>query len=183
MIAKFSLRSAIADILEVFFIGLTVYVLIMLLVGQFLEVTGRSMNPFIKDKEHIIAEKISIRYKPLERGEVIIFWSPKNSTELLVKRVIGLPGDTVKILDGSVYINSLKLDENYLNSNVITKGSDYLAEGQDYKIEPDYYIVMGDNRSESTDSRTWGPIKKEAVIGRAFVVFLPLENIRFLKNP
>ncbi|KKS34236.1 signal peptidase I [candidate division WWE3 bacterium RIFOXYB1_FULL_43_24] len=182
MVRKSSIKNTIADIIELFLIGTTVFILVYILVGQFLEVSGSSMYPYLHDREQIIAEKLSIKFDPVKRGEVIIFWHPKTKSDLLVKRVIGLPGEIIKIQNGFVFINGKKLEEPYLSEAVVTRATDFLTEGQEHKIAEDYYIVMGDNRSESTDSRYWGPIQKETIIGRALLVFYPFENIRLLNG-
>ncbi|KKS03031.1 MAG: Signal peptidase I [candidate division WWE3 bacterium GW2011_GWF2_41_45] len=182
MAKKFRIRNAAADLIELLLIGTTVFLLVYILVGQFLEVSGSSMHPYLLDKEQIIAEKLSIKFDPLKRGEVIIFWHPKTKSDLLVKRVVGLPGERIKIENGFVFIDGKKLEEPYLASNVVTKGTDFLAEGQEHKIAEGYYIVLGDNRSESTDSRYWGPVQKDTVIGRALAVFYPINNIRLLNE-
>ena len=182
MARKFSIKSAAVDLIELFLIGTTVFLLVYILVGQFLEVSGNSMHPYLLDREQIIAEKLSIKFDPIKRGEVIIFWHPKTKSDLLIKRVIGLPGEIIKIQNGFVFIDGSKLEEPYLTGTVVTREGDFLAEGQEHKIAEDYYIVMGDNRSESTDSRYWGPVQKETIIGRALAVFYPLDNIRLLNG-
>ncbi len=180
--SKFNIRNAVVDVIELALIGTTVFLLVYILVGQFLEVTGNSMYPYLHDKEQIIAEKLSIKFDPIKRGEVVIFWHPEGRQDLLVKRIIGLPGETIKIQNGFIYINGQKLGEPYLSSNVVTEEGTFLLEGQDYKISQDYYIVIGDNRGESTDSRYWGPVAKDTIIGRALAVFYPFENIRLLEK-
>ncbi len=182
MARKFSIKNTFIDLIELLLIGTTVFLLVYILVGQFLEVSGSSMHPYLLDKEQIIAEKLSIKFDPIKRGEVIIFWHPKTKSDLLIKRVVGLPGEIIKIQNGFVFINGKKLEEPYLAGNIVTKEGDILLEGQDYKIAADYYIVMGDNRAESTDSRYWGPIQKETIIGRALAVFYPIDNIRLLNG-
>ncbi len=182
MARKFSVRNAVADVLEIFLIGITVFLLVYILVGQFLEVSGDSMHPYLKDKEQIIAEKLSIKFDPIQRNEVIIFWHPVSKSELLVKRVVALPGETIKIQNGFVYVNGQKLEETYLAPTVVTEGDEFLTEGKDYKVSEDYFIVMGDNRGESTDSRYWGPVHKDAVIGRALAVFYPTDSIRLVNK-
>ncbi|GIW70007.1 MAG: signal peptidase I [Patescibacteria group bacterium] len=180
--SKFSIRNAIVDMVELTIIGTAVFLLVYILVGQFLEVTGNSMYPYLQDKEHIIAEKLSIKFEPIRRGDVIIFWHPGGEQILLVKRVIALPEETIKIQNGFIYINGQKLEEPYLPANTVTEGRDFLKEGLDYKVAQDFYIVMGDNRTESTDSRYWGPVAKNKIIGRALAVFYPFENIRLLEK-
>jgi len=139
------------------------------------------MIPNFRDKEQLIAEKISININNTERGDVIIFKNINENNRLLIKRVIGLPGENLKILDGNVYINGEKLTEDYLKEGTLTTGKRILEEGPEYKIPEDSYVVMGDNREQSNDSREWGYVKKENIVGRVVLVYYPLQNFRFVK--
>jgi signal peptidase I len=131
---KRTLGSTLADIFEIFFIGISVFFLVYVFVGQLMEVTGKSMFPTFKDKELIIVEKISVKYKNLERGEVVVFKSTDANPTLLIKRVIGLPGETIKVDEGKVFINGTQLSEPYLSQNTITSGKESIEEGAEYKI-------------------------------------------------
>lgn len=181
MFKKLNLKQTIVEMGEIFLIGISVVLLVYIFIGQNLEISGSSMYPFLHDKEQIITEKVSVKLSPLKRGEVIIFWHPNINTSLLVKRVIGLPGETIKIDGGKVYINNEQIKEPYLGDRVITDEGSFLQIGQEYTIPADSYVVMGDNRDESTDSRTWGPVKSKLVIGRAILVFYPFNSFRFIK--
>lgn len=150
-------------------------------VGQLLEVTGDSMYPTFHDKEQIIAEKVSIKVKELERGEILIFEHPNEKGRLLIKRLIGLPGETIKIKNGKVYINGKELNEPYL-SDTTTEGQSFIKDGLEYKIRENTYVMMGDNRLKSTDSREWGFVDKELIVGRGVVVYYPFNRIRLIKN-
>lgn len=176
------LRDIISSYFQVIFIFLLVFVIIYFFVGQLFEVTGGSMLPNFQDKEQLIAEKISVSLTNLERGDVIIFKNTYENDRLLIKRIIGLPGESLQILDGSVFINGEKLNENYLPTDTYTKGKRILEEGPEYRIPKDSYVVMGDNRDESNDSREWGYVKNEDIIGRTILVCYPLKNVRFVKN-
>ncbi|NMB91545.1 signal peptidase I [candidate division WWE3 bacterium] len=167
------------DFFEILIICTAVFLIIYFFVGQLLEVTGDSMYPTFHDKEQIIAEKLSIKMKGVKRGEVLIFEHPSEKGRLLIKRLIGLPGETIKIQNGKVFIDNVELKEPYL-SNVETEGQSFLEEGIEYEIPKDSYVMMGDNRPKSTDSREWGYVKKELIVGRGVVVYYPISRIRLI---
>ena len=175
------LLNVITDYFQIIFIFILVFGIIYFFVGQLFEVTGGSMLPNFHDKEQIIAEKLSVNLANIERGDVIIFKNPHENDRLLIKRIIGLPEEKIQLLDGFVYINGEKLEENYLIPGTETRGKRILEEGPEYKIPEDSYVVMGDNRNESNDSREWGYIKTENIIGRTVLVYYPLKDFRFIK--
>ena len=136
------------------------------------------MLPTFQDKEQIIVEKVSIKYKPLERGEITVVRHPDNQQVFLIKRVIGLPGETIHFNEGDVFINGEILLEPYLNENTLTWGKTYIADGESITLNEDEYVMLGDNRDNSLDSRSYGPVSKENLVGRSFVVYYPIKNIR-----
>jgi len=172
--------TAFLDFFEVVFIGIAVFVIVYIFVGQLMEVNGSSMEPNFQNKEQIIAEKVSLGFKKLQRGEVIIARQPQNPEKLLIKRVIGLPNETIKISQGKVYINEKELDEPYLPKNTTTIEDSTIKEDVIYKIPEESYIIMGDNREDSTDSRSWGAVPKDLIVGRALLVYYPLKEIKFV---
>lgn len=176
------IKNAFAVLIEFFEITIilsSVIVLSYIFVGQLLEVSGDSMFPTFHDKEQMVAEKLSIKYKDPQRGEVMIFQHPTQKEVLIIKRVIGMPGEILTIKDGAVYINGNLLNEPYLKSDISTEGNVYIKEGIDFRIPENAYVMLGDNRNKSTDSRYWGPIKKEDMVGRSLFVYYPLSNFRF----
>mgnify|MGYP001206375710 CR=1 FL=1 len=168
------------DILELTIISLTIFLVIYLFVGQLLEVTGDSMNPTFYDQEQVLAEKVSKKLKPYERGDIVIFRHPEKNERLLIKRVIAMPFDNFKISGGKVYINGEVLEEPYLADGVKTFGGNYFNEDKEYTIPRYTYVLMGDNREKSSDSRVFGPIRSQLIIGRAALVYYPLNNFRIL---
>lgn len=170
------------DFLEIAIISATIFLLVYLFVGQLLEVTGDSMIPTLYDKEQVIAEKLSIRFSPIERGDIVIFKHPEQNNRLLIKRVIGLPFDNLKILNGHVYINGKMLDEPYLGKNTLTYPNKSISAGVEITVPEYSYILMGDNREKSSDSRSFGPIRQELVIGKAAVVYYPFKNFRMIEH-
>jgi signal peptidase I len=175
---KESLLKSLLDIVEVVFISSSITILTFLFLAQPLEVTGESMLPTFQDKEQIIVEKVSIKYKPLERGEITVVRHPDNQQVFLIKRVIGLPGETIHFNEGDVFINGEILLEPYLNENTLTWGKTYIADGESITLNEDEYVMLGDNRDNSLDSRSYGPVSKENLVGRSFVVYYPIKNIR-----
>lgn len=157
-----------------------VIVLCYIFVGQLLEVDGDSMFPTFKDKEQLVAEKLSLSYKKPARGDILIFEHPTYKGELIIKRVIGMPQERIKISNGSIYINDNILQEPYLADNVVTAGNIFIKENDEYLIPENSYVMMGDNRAKSTDSRYWGPVSIDNMVGRGLFVYFPTPNFRFL---
>ena len=179
---KRTIFDYLLDFIEIFIIGATIFLLVYLFVGQLLEVTGDSMYPTLVDKEQVIAEKLSTRFKPLERGEIIIFRHPEQHTRLLIKRIVGLPGEEIKILNGQVFINDEVLTEPYLQPGTATNGNKMMLDGTGYNIGSYSYILMGDNRSKSSDSRSLGAIREELIVGRAMLVYYPFSSARLIEH-
>jgi signal peptidase I len=173
--------EGLVDFFEILIIAVFVFVLVYLFIGQLLEVSGDSMIPNFHDKEQIIAEKLSIKFKPLQRGEIVIFRHPDEPDHLLIKRLVGLPNETIKLEDGFVYINGERLSEPYVLNGGPTPGGNKIEEGMEYKIAYDTYVFLGDNREESTDSRAWGAVPTELIVGRGLLVYYPLDSFRAIK--
>lgn len=167
------IASFFFDIIETIVLALAIFVVIYLFLFQPHQVKGASMEPNFHDKEYLLTDKISYRLRSPKRGEVVIFKAPKNPELDYIKRIIGLPGERIKIENGSVFINGQLLKEEYLPKNEVISGGLFLPKGKEIKIPKDSYFVLGDNRSHSSDSREWGPIKRENIIGRAFFRYWP----------
>jgi len=176
------------DILLEFFeltiIGALIFVIVYLFVGQLLEVSGDSMEPNFHDKEQIVAEKLSPNITELKRGDIVIFNDPTQKDKLVIKRIVGLPGEEVKIENGLVYINNTLLEEPYLAMDTYTnlKYNHKIKEGEEYEIGEDSYIVLGDNRDNSRDSREWGALHKNNILGKAMIVYYPVKNFKIVIN-
>lgn len=145
-------------------------------------VDGNSMEPNFHDQEYLLVNQLTYRLRPPERGETIIFRFPKNPQEDYIKRIIGLPGETVEIADGQILINSQLLDEKYLTADEQTIANGGLTPFEKI-LGSDEYFVMGDNRTHSSDSREWGAVPKKNIIGRAWLVVYPWQYHGFIKNP
>lgn len=125
------------------------------------------MYPALEDKEYLLTDLISIRFVAPARGDIITFKAPPDPNKDFIKRIVGLPGDTVKLQDGKVYLNSQLLDESkYLNSSIKTFGGAFLKDNQTISVPQNHYFVLGDNREYSSDSREWGFVPTENIIGK-----------------
>lgn len=172
--------SFIFEIIETIVLALAIFVVIYLFLFQPHQVKGASMEANFYDGEYILTDKITYRLRPPQRGEVVIFKAPKNPDLDYIKRIIGLPGETIKIENGKIVINSQELAEPYISKGMVTTGGFYLSEGKQIIIPEDSYFVLGDNRSHSSDSREWGPVYKDNIIGKAFLRYWPPSRIGIL---
>lgn len=153
--------------------------LVIEFVGQRTEVEGMSMFPTLEDRENLILDKITYRFRDPERYDIVVFPPPYKENTYYIKRVIGLPGETVQILDGEVYINGEKLALDFGYEKIENPG---LA-AEAFVLEKDEYFVMGDNRNASLDSREpeVGNIRRSDIIGRAFLRIWPLERFGWIE--
>lgn len=141
------------------------------------------MYPTYKDREYILTNLIGLRLKGITRGDVIVFKAPVDREKDYIKRVIGLPGETISVHDTHVYINGKEFDETAYLHDVKTNPGAFLEEGVTKIIPKNSYIVMGDNRSGSSDSREWGLVTRDEIIGKALFVYWPLTSWRIIYNP
>lgn len=170
--------SFFTELLKFALVALIIVVPVRFFIAQPFIVSGASMDPTFRTGQYLIVDELSYRIDPPNRGDVIIFRYPKDPSQFFIKRVIGLPGETVKIQNGQVYIENADGDTAKLNEPyVIDKGN---GADMTVKLPTGQYFVMGDNRPESSDSRTWGTLPRDNIIGRAFIRLLPLQNIRLL---
>lgn len=163
------------DILEVIVLAVGIFLIVYLLILRPHKIKGQSMDPNFPDAEYLLTEKVTYYFNEPKRGDVIVFKPPISEDEF-IKRIIGLPGETVSVRGGKVYINGELLKEDYLDPAIYTNAGSFLAEGEEYKVPDGLYFVMGDNRPHSSDSRSWGPIDKKSMAGRAWIVYWPPQN-------
>ncbi len=165
----------VSEIIRFALIALFVVLPIRLYIAQPFVVSGSSMDSTFENGQYLIVDEISYRFEEPKRGEVIIFRYPNDTTKFFIKRIIGLPGETVSI-DGSVItiINTENPDGFVLNEEYLSHKTNSRIRMQ---LQDDEYFVMGDNREASSDSRIWGPLPKNLIIGRAFLRLLPLSGI------
>ena len=176
-----SIGSFISSFIETVVVALVLAVVLYLFIMTPHEVVGNSMHPSYKNGEYLMANKITYKFALPQRGDVVIF--KYSETQDFIKRVIGIPGDEVMIKDGDYYINGEKLDETeYLDVSVITNGGSYIHEGQTITVSSDQYFVSGDNRPNSSDSREFGPISKDRIKGKAWIVYFPFSEFRLVTH-
>ena len=155
--------------------------LIITFVGQRTMVDGRSMNATLNDGDNLIVEKLSYRFGDPERFDIIVFPPQESPKEHYIKRIIGLPGETVQIdAEGKIYINGEVLEENYGLETIRNAG----RAAEPITLGDDEYFVLGDNRNNSKDSRSdaVGNVKRSSITGRAWLRIWPLSDIGFLKH-
>lgn len=144
-------------------------------------VEGQSMEPNLHNRQYLIVDRLFYQWRGgLRRGQVVVFHPPTHPEQSYIKRVIGLPGDKVNITDGQIYINGVKLSESYLEESK-TFVSQNLTGNLEQILAANQYFVMGDNRSHSSDSREWGVLPQENIIGRAGIVLFPIPGV--IKTP
>jgi len=161
------------DIIQVVVFAVAIFLFVYLLILQPHKIKGNSMQPNFPDGEYLLTDKVSYRFGEPERGDVIVFEPPGSQGEEFIKRIVGLPGEVVSLRDNRFYINGLLLNEHYIALDVPTQPGNYLAEGTQITVPQEQYFVLGDNRTHSSDSRVFGPISKDKITGRAWVVYWP----------
>jgi signal peptidase I len=165
------------DIVEVFVISMSIFIVVYLFLMQPHQVKGSSMFPTYHDGEYLMTDKVSYRTRTPKRGEVVVFKAPVNEDFDFIKRVIGIPGDTVMVKGGKVYVNGQMIDETYLPPEYETRSGRSIREGVPVTVGPEEYIVFGDNRGHSSDSREWGTVPIDNFIGRAFFLYWPPNRV------
>ena len=167
----------VLDILETMILAVILFLGINTVSAR-VRVDGFSMLPTLEDGEFVLVSKINYRFSDVERGDIIVFHFPMDPEQELIKRVIGLPGDTVRVQNGQVSVNSQILDEPYIAAAPAYEGNWKVPDGQ--------LFVLGDNRNDSSDSHSWGFLPYEKVVGKAVVIYWPpplWEVIRHVKIP
>lgn len=143
-------------------------------------VRGASMEPNFSDREYLVIDELSYFFRPPQRGEVVVFRYPLNPREYFIKRIIGLPGETVEVDAGTVRIFSsdhpggFRLEEPYLPPDLPFRGN------VRFTLDPDEYVVLGDNRGSSSDSRNWGALERRFITGRAVFRAWPISRFGIL---
>lgn len=177
MFGKLRKGSALLDALQPVVMAFAIFMMIYLFLFQPHKVDGNSMYPNFHNLEYILTDKISYRRSNPQRGDVIIFHAPPPNDADFIKRIIGLPGETIMVKGGQVFINNQLLPEIYLPMSLQTTEKSFLREGVPYAIPQNYYMVFGDNRNFSSDSREWGPASRQAIVGKAMFRYWPIDKI------
>jgi len=158
--------------------SLLIAVILIVFIYQPVKVEGTSMMPTLVNDERIFINKFTYHYGlgEIHRGDMVVFWYPLDTTKSYIKRIIGVPGDTVRIDEGEVYLNGRKLAEGYVPDLFRDRNS-----WGPRQVPPDDYFVLGDHRNSSNDSRTWGFVDRKYIYGKAVFVYWPLDKLGVLK--
>jgi signal peptidase I len=160
-------------------ISLAISAFIIIFVYQPVKVEGTSMMPSLDDQERIFVNKFVYRLEPIERGDIVVFRYPRDPTKSYIKRVIGLAGDHVRIVNGQVYVNGKALDEDYVPTEYADLRS--YQEGREVVVPADCYFVLGDHRTMSNDSRDFGPVNQSYIYGKAVFGYWPVDKLGRLR--
>ena len=157
--------------------------LVVVFIVQPVKVEGTSMLPRLHDGERIFVNKLiyydEYRWAPkVDRGDIVVFWFPDDPSKSYIKRIVGLPGDTIELREGIVRVNGTELNEQYLDPRF---NSSPKSQAPVY-VRPNYYFVMGDNRDNSSDSRSWGLVPKKYVYGKALFRYWPLGSASIIHH-
>jgi signal peptidase I len=179
------IKNFILEIIETVLVSGIVILALYTFVASIEVVWGPSMEPNFYSGERILVDRITKKLSPLKRGEVVVFYPPNDDEKHYIKRVVGIPGDIFKIINCNVVVSRdgehYTLEEDYLSQGTCTEAGTKIKEGRSIKIEENEYVLLGDNRNQSLDSRNIGIVEEKRIIGRVIFRFWPLINIGFVK--
>jgi signal peptidase I len=164
-------RGWLKDIL----LAVVIAFLMVVFLYQPVKVEGTSMQPELLDQERIFVNKFVYHFEEINRGDIVVFWYPKDPSKSFIKRVVGIPGDVVSIRDGRVYINGQLLEERY-----VPQGYQDLDSYPAMRVKEGHYYVLGDHRNASNDSRSWGFVPRRYIYGKAVFRYWPVGKAGFL---
>lgn len=162
------LKSWFRDI----FFAIATAIFIVVFIVQPVKVEGTSMQPHLEDQERIFVNRFFYHFADIQRGDIVVFWYPRDRSKSYIKRVLAIPGDEVEIRRGDVFINGAQIKERYLKREYRS-----LDSYPKLVVPPDQYFVLGDHRSSSNDSRNWGCVPRQLIYGKAFFGYWPLSSI------
>lgn len=172
-----SVRDFFVELLQVVIVALAIIIPVRYFFIKPFYVKGASMEPTFFDHEYLVIDEISYRFKEPVRGDIIVFRYPRDPKQYFIKRIIGLPGETVQITGNHVFINGEQIDEGYLDASTKTVGEIVVT------LQPDEFFVLGDNRSFSLDSRSFGPLPRQYVVGKTWIRGWPFNKITVFAPP
>jgi signal peptidase I len=183
-------RSALLEIVETLVLTVVIFVGVQTFVAQPYKVEQLSMENTLQPGQYVLVDKLTPRWSTYARGDIVVFdpppsWAAETNGVPLIKRVIGLPGDTIDLRNGKVYVNGAALSESYLYAEGGTaQPTDPSPDGQSEWVVPTGELfVMGDHRENSADSRVFGPIDLDLVVGRAWLRYWPINTFGLLPTP
>ncbi|GAB4488498.1 MAG: signal peptidase I [Anaerolineales bacterium] len=161
------------DILETLLLSAALFLVINALSAR-VRVDGFSMQPTLQDGEFVLVNRLAYRFDSPQRGDIVVFHYPPDPKQDLIKRVIGLPGDTVSVQGGVVYVNNEPLNEPYIAQSPLYFGTWVVPQG--------HLFVLGDNRNDSSDSHSWGMLPFENIVGKAVLIYWPFQNLQLIDH-
>jgi signal peptidase I len=180
------LKAIITFLMEIMetivFIG-SLFIAVYMFILQPNQIKGVSMEPTFFDKEYIFTSKFTYKIRDPQRGDVVVFHSPKNPDIEYIKRVIGLPGDTILISGPKVFVNGSLINEPYISAPTQLLPNNFVKENEPVTVSLGEIFVMGDNRPRSADSREFGPIPISSVVGHVFYRYFPANRVGNINNP
>ena len=170
------------DLIQTLVIAGAIFVVIYAFLFRPYQVNGLSMYPNFENGEYVLTNLTIKRFGEFKKGDVIVFHSPVEKNKDFIKRIIATEGDTISVNEGNYYLNGKLLKEDYLPPNYVTNGGSFLPEGTQVRVPEEQFFVSGDNRSNSSDSREWGFVSKDEIIGKSFFVYWPLNRLRVVEH-
>ena len=175
------------DIIETIVVAAAIFVIVYLFLLQPHQVRGASMEPNLSNGQYILTDKISYRFDKPRRGDIIVFKAPVDPNFDYIKRIIGLPGESIQIKGGKIIIKNTTHPKGFvLEEPYKINGSDQpgtlLEDNKEFKISEDNYFVLGDNRNQSFDSREWGELSRKNIIGKTWLRYWPISKFSFVKR-
>ncbi len=176
------MRYLMKEWVEPIIIAVVLALIIRTFIVQAFKIPTGSMRPTLIEGDRILVNKFIYKFREPKRGEVIVFISPEDKKKDFIKRLVGLPGESVQIANGIVLINNNPLEENsLLKKYYYYNRGEFGAEGQALKVPDNAYFVLGDNSGSSRDSRYWGFMPKKYLLGKAFLIYWPPNRIGIVK--
>jgi signal peptidase I len=167
------LARLLAEMLQTLVVATLIFFAVNLVTAR-IRVEGSSMEPTLHDGELVVVNRLAYRWSEPVRGDIVVFRFPLEPDRRFIKRIIGLPGETVVIRDGQVTVDGVTLLEPYIAAAPRYSGS--------WQVQPGQVFVLGDNRNNSSDSQTWGPVPVTQLIGKAFLVYWPLPDVGLIEH-
>ncbi len=180
-----SIGAFFMEMIETVAVVLSIFLVIYLFLVQPHQVNGLSMYPTFNNGDYVLTDKVSYRTRTPKRGEVVVFAAPpaaqcpEGTGCDFIKRILGLPGDRVEVHDNGIWINGIKLEEPYIPAENYTLPGAF-TQNRAITLNNDEYFVSGDNRPHSSDSRAWGPITSDEIVGRVIMRYWPINKLWWL---
>jgi signal peptidase I len=172
-----SVKDFFIELLQVVIVALAIIIPVRYFFIKPFYVKGASMEPSFYDNEYLVIDEISYRFKEPLRGEIVVFKYPRDPKQFFIKRIVGLPGETVQVTGGGVFVNGDEIDETYLNPGTTSKGEIVVT------LQSNEFFVLGDNRDFSLDSRSFGPLQENYIVGKTWIRGWPFDQITLFHPP